>query len=89
MPEQQRPEEMRKIIREYILAEFLPDEDPSVLEDSTPLISSGILDSIANAKLVTFLEEQFDVRFKPNEITVNNLDTIDLIVGTVERKARG
>jgi acyl carrier protein len=89
MSEHQGSAEMRSIIREYVLGEFLPDEDPSVLEDSTPLISSGILDSIANAKLVTFLEEQFHVRFKPNEITVNNLDTIDLIVGTVERKARG
>jgi acyl carrier protein len=83
------PAESRESIRGYILEEFLPDEDPSVLEDSTPLISSGILDSIANAKLVTFLEDRFDVRFKPNEITAENLDTIDLIVETVERKARG
>jgi acyl carrier protein len=79
---------IRKAAREYILTEFLPGEDPSALTDSTPLITGGILDSIASVKLVSFLEERFGVRFEAHEVSVDYLDTLDGIVGTVERKLK-
>ena len=34
-------------IKDFIMAEFLPGESPDELTDTTPLISGGILDSIA------------------------------------------
>lgn len=80
---------VREAVRGYILEEFLPGEDPDALTDSTPLISGGILDSIANAKLVTFLEDHFDVRFKSSEISPDHLDTVDRIVDTVLGKQKG
>lgn len=79
-------DEIRVAIRRYILEEFLPDEDPSALTDQTPLITSGILDSIATAKLVSHLEERFGIRFKASEVSGAYLDTVDRIVETVERK---
>ena len=44
-------------LKQFILREFLPGEDPNELEESTPLVSTGILDSLATLKLVTFLED--------------------------------
>jgi len=41
------------------LSAFLPGESPDELNDETPLITGGILDSISTLKLVVFLEEQF------------------------------
>jgi acyl carrier protein len=79
-------DEVKNTVRGYIREEFLPDEDPSALADSTPLISSGILDSIATARLVSFLENRFEVRFKASEIGVDRMDTIDLIAATIEAK---
>jgi acyl carrier protein len=81
-----RREEIERAVRDYIQQDFLPDEDPSQLQAATPLISSGILDSIATARLVSFLEERFDVRFKASDIGVQRMDTIDLIVATLEAK---
>ena len=78
--------EIEVTVREYILSEFLPGEDPSSLDDTTPLISAGILDSIATARLVSFLEEHFDVRFKASEIGVERLNTVAQIVTAVESK---
>jgi hypothetical protein len=46
------------------MSEFLPGEDPNELTDSTPLISGGILDSIATLKLVMFMEERFKRHFE-------------------------
>lgn len=83
------PDAIRSAVRSYILDEFLPGEDPSALTDETPLVSGGILDSIASVKLVSFLEEKFGVRFEANEISVDYLDTIDRVVQTVVDKLGG
>lgn len=80
--------DIQRDVREYLLKEFLPDEDPTALEDHTPLISSGVLDSIASAKLVSYLEDRFDVRFGAHEVNEANLDTVDRIVATVEHKLK-
>lgn len=82
-------DEIRSAVRTYILEEFLPGEEPSALTDTTPLVSGGILDSIASVKFVSFLEERFGVRFEAHEISVDYLDTIDLVVKTVVGKLGG
>ena len=63
-------------IKEFILAEFLPGEDPAALTDSTPLVTAGILDSIATLKVVAFLEEQFKVTIAANETDVDHMNTV-------------
>lgn len=80
-------DEIRAVIRQYLLEEVLPGEDPSALGDSTELVSSGILDSISTARLVTFLENRFGVRFKASEVNAAHLNSVDVIVGTVQAKS--
>jgi acyl carrier protein len=67
-------------IKDYLLREFLPGEDPGELTATTPLITGGILDSIAALKLVMFLEDEYRVTFEPHEVNRENLDTIARIV---------
>ena len=74
------------IVKEYILRECLPGEDPAHLAVSTPLITSGILDSIATLKLVAFLERQFPISIQPHEADAEHLDTIERIAALVESK---
>lgn len=69
-------DEMSDAVRQFILSEFLPDEDPAHLTDTTPLITGGILDSIATLRLVTFLEKRFGIAFQAHEVDAENLDTI-------------
>ncbi len=38
---------MKQLVRQYILQEFLPGEDPANLTGSVQLIRGGILDSLA------------------------------------------
>jgi acyl carrier protein len=67
-------------IKDYIMREFLPGEDPGELTATTALITGGILDSIAALKLVMFLEETYGVGFEAHEVSRDNLDTIASIV---------
>ena len=73
-------------IKNYILDEFLPGEDPTKLTPTTPLMSSGILDSIATLKLITFLEQEFDVHVKAHEADEEHLNTLNAICELVDFK---
>jgi acyl carrier protein len=81
-------EGIKSTIKEYILKEFLPGERPEALTESTPLITGGILDSIATLKLVAFVEERYDIRLEAHEASVEHMNTIAQIVGLVESKKR-
>jgi acyl carrier protein len=50
--------DIEQTIKSFILSEFLSDDDPANLTYATPLISGGILDSLATLKLVAFLEQE-------------------------------
>lgn len=79
-------EDTKGILKEFILQEFLPGEDPSELTSTTPLITGGILDSIATVKLVMFIEERFSITLQAHETDPDYLNTIDLIANLIESK---
>ena len=77
---------IKATVKDYILTKYLPGEDPSMLEDTTPLITGGVLDSISTVELVSFLEEQYGVEFEAHEMNADNLDTLNIIADTVQAK---
>jgi acyl carrier protein len=79
-------EQIREAVRQFIISEFLPTEDPSLLTDDTKLITGGIMDSIATVRLVAYLEERFGFELQSHDVTVSRFDTIERIIGTVEEK---
>ena len=79
-------DEIRPIVKKYLLTEFLEGADEDELEDSTPLISSGIIDSISTTRLVAFLEEEFGVTFEAHEMGVDYIDTLESISELVATK---
>ena len=79
-------EEIKAAIKGYILEEFLPGENPAELTDSTPLITGGILDSLATIRLVGFLEERFQIEVQAHETMVDYLNTISDIAQLVHSK---
>lgn len=79
-------QQIESTVRRYILDEFLPGEDPAALTDTTPLLTGGILDSIATLKLVAFLEQEFKIELAPHETDADHLDTIKHISALVQSK---
>jgi acyl carrier protein len=77
---------IKEDLRQYILDEFLPGETASNLKDDTPLRSSGILDSVATLKTVTFVEEHYGIEVEAHEASVENFDTIEAIEALVKSK---
>jgi acyl carrier protein len=73
-------------LKDFILREFLPGEDPAALTYTTALVTTGILDSIAVLKVVAFLENQFGIAIEPHEAVVENLNTLSDLARLVMSK---
>jgi len=72
--------------KQFILDEFLPGENPANLTLTTPLISGGILDSLATLRLVAFLEQTYSITIAPHEISTDRINTLADIATLVEGK---
>jgi acyl carrier protein len=79
-------DDTKNIVKAYILEEFLPGENPDLLTDSTPLVTGGILDSLATLKLVAFLQDRFDISVEAHETSVDYLNTLPDIARLVHSK---
>jgi acyl carrier protein len=82
-------DEIKEKVKDFLLREYLPGEAPESLDDTTPLITGGILDSISTLKLVTFLEETFGVEFQAHEMSADTLDNLASIAAAVRAKLEG
>lgn len=75
-------------VRNFITSNFYV-ADPAALEDEASLLDSGIIDSTGVLEVVVFIEAQFGVQVKDEEMLPENLDTIGRIVRYIERKQKG
>ena len=71
--------EIKEQVKTYIQAEFADEASVGSLADDTPLLSSGIIDSVSALQLVEFLETTFKIEFEAHEVDQDNLDTLDKI----------
>jgi acyl carrier protein len=76
-------DDVRDEVRNFLLARFLPREDPADLADDTPLIAGGILDPSGVAELAAFLEGRFGIAVGPHEAGIPHLDSVEAIVRLV------
>ena len=79
-------EEIIRDVKQYILDTYLPGENPSALTPTTPLITSGILDSLATLDLVSFLENRFGVELEAHDVDHSKLGTLEDIARMVQSK---
>ena len=76
------------MLTEDELKEFFSDEvgvDTSDIAAETLLFSSGIIDSFALVNLMIFLEGKGGFRIAPTDVNLENLDSIERIIGYYER----
>ena len=76
---------VRTRVREYVLENFLFTDDPSALDDDTSFLEAGFIDSTGIMELILFLEDEFEIKVKDDEMKPENLDSITALVGFVDR----
>ena len=75
-------DEIRARLRAFICEELLGDPTYE-LRDDEPIISGGLIDSFYLAHLAVFVEDEFDVRVPDVDLTVENFDTLELMVARI------
>jgi 2-hydroxymuconate-semialdehyde hydrolase len=73
---------MKEELIAYIMKEFVEDPDQEI-DETTPLISSGLIDSLSIISLVAFIDKKFGVKIPDEKGTVENFETITKIIQTI------
>lgn len=59
-----------------------------VIDETTPLVSSGLIDSMALVDLLIKLEDLTHMRIPPGKVQPKDMDTITLMFATAQRVGR-
>jgi len=79
-------DDIEQKIKDYILREFLPDETDLLLDSDLPLIQQGIVDSLGILQLVSFIEEEFNIKIAPEDVVLKNFAMVNEIKKLVMAK---
>lgn len=77
---------IKKILRNYILENYLFTDDELALQDNYSFLDKGIIDSTGILEIIYFIEDEFDIRVEDEEMVPENLDTVNNIVAYIEQK---
>jgi len=75
-----------RLVRNFILKNFLFSEDEGALTNEGSLIASGAIDSTGVLELIMFVEQTFGIKVDEEEMIPQNLDSVEKIIGYVQRK---
>jgi len=78
-------DEIKDVVLEYVIDEYVDEDDDVEVKHDTPLISSGIVDSFSMVSLKAFLEKKYDITIPDAEATPQAFDTIDSIAQLVQK----
>jgi acyl carrier protein len=78
-------DELRKMVRDYVVREYLEDGDDREVNLDTRLISGGIVDSFSMVSLKRFLEKKFSIQIPDADASPEAFDTVESIARLVER----
>ena len=78
---------MKDMILDYVKKEYLDEDEAEdmVLDENTPLISSGIVDSFSMVSLKRFLEKKFGIIIPDEEASPQAFDTVSSILVLVNK----
>ena len=76
---------VKKVILEYVVKEYLEEGDDRQVTEDTPLITGGIVDSFSMVSLKRFLERKYSIQIPDAEATPQAFDSVTSIAALVTR----
>jgi len=76
-------DELQRVIRDYVVKEYLEEGDDREITEATPLISGGIVDSFSMVSLKRFLEKKYAIQIPDAMATPDAFDTVSRIAELV------
>lgn len=70
---------MQQELIEYLTTEILDDGDAADIGPGDDLLGTGLVDSLGMVRLAGFVEEKFDYKIPPEDFTIENFQSIELL----------
>jgi acyl carrier protein len=78
-------EEYKQTILDYVIKEYLEDDEDEEITFDTELISGGIVDSFSMVSLKRFLENKYEIQIPDADASPEAFDTVNSIAALVDR----
>jgi len=78
--------ETRELIKNFIKENFLFDSNGADVSDEDSFLENGIVDSTGVLELVSFVEDEFGIEVKDEELIPDNFDSVSKLANYIERK---
>ena len=75
----------KQMILDYVIREYLEEDDDTEVNVDTELISGGIVDSFSMVSLKRFLEKKYDIQIPDADASPEAFDSVNSIAALVER----
>lgn len=73
-------------IRSYILENVLAGTRGATLDDNDSFLEKGIIDSTGILELVSFIEDEFKIQVRDEELVPDNFDSVSKLAGYITTK---
>lgn len=74
------------LIKQFVFTIIVNNNENMTIQNTDSLIESGIIDSLAIMKLLTFIEKSFSIQIGNNDLTPENFESIESISKMVASK---
>ena len=86
MNDDQRKLAVKSDLRKFLAENFIMGSQPAPIEDSDSFLEMHIMDSTGFLELVGFLEDTYAIEITDEDMTPENLDSLDGVAEFVARK---
>ncbi len=76
---------MKENIINYIIQELHGGVEDLEIMPEDDLLGSGLVESMSMMRLIQFIEEAYDLKVAPQEMTIENFMTVEAIVQFITR----
>lgn len=76
---------MKEKIANYITSEFYSGENMQLATDED-LLNAGLIDSMGLMKIIQFIEEEFDFKVGPEDMTIEHFISVDAMADYIATK---
>jgi acyl carrier protein len=73
-------------IRSFILENVLAGSRGATLNDNDSFLEKGIIDSTGILELVSFIEDEFKIQVRDEELVPDNFDSVSKLAGYITTK---
>jgi acyl carrier protein len=77
---------VREQVRQFIISSFMFGMEDVELSDDDSFVQKGLIDSTGVLELVAFVEAQYSISIRDDELVPENLDSINGLLRFLDKK---